>query len=354
MKVKYIVFILLALGLGALVYHRISQNKKSQGKETKLPVSKAIIVNGIVIVPRPFSDALAVSGSIEPNEQVQIRSQIAGVIRSISFEEGSLVKQGQELIRIDDTELQAQLSQALTRQHLAEENEKRAKQLLLKQGISQQEYEISYADMKSFEAQTTLIRAQLAKTVIKAPFGGTIGLRKASVGEYLTPDLIVANLVDLDPLKVTFSVPEKYGSTMKVGTELSFSIAGSVKKYRAKVYAIEQYRRGYSHSTITGQGRQLRWCHSAGFFCYCRVAFDYRERCHPCSDGSRSASTKRKKSIHRFGRKGQGSDGAGLFSHGKQTSDHFGIKKRRYCVDDRGHVFARRNSYCDTIILRFN
>ena len=89
-------------------------------------------VNGIVVKPQQFANILSVTGSIEANEQVEIRGEVSGLVRSISFQEGSKVNKGQVLVRIDDSELRAQLAQAQTKQSLAAENERRAGLLLKK------------------------------------------------------------------------------------------------------------------------------------------------------------------------------------------------------------------------------
>jgi membrane fusion protein (multidrug efflux system) len=199
----------------------------------------AMRVNGIVVEPREFTNTLALTGSIEANEQVEIRGQVSGLVRSITFEEGSPVRKGQILVKIDDTELRAQLSEALTRQSLAAENERRASLLLNKEAISREEYDVARAELKSAQAQTQLVRAQLSKTSVIAPFSGRIGLRNISVGEYLIPTTVVANLVSTDPVKITFAVPEKYASQVKANSQLLFTVAGSDTRYKAVVYAVE-------------------------------------------------------------------------------------------------------------------
>ncbi|HEY4652623.1 MAG TPA: efflux RND transporter periplasmic adaptor subunit [Pontibacter sp.] len=244
MKIKYIVYTLLILGFGSLVAYRIMQNK-NEGGGPKGPggpgggMQQAMRVSGVVLQPQSFDNTLSVTGSIEANEQVQIRPQGSGVVQSISFQEGSRVNKGQVLVKIDDSELRAQLAQAQTRQSLAAENERRAELLLKKEAISREEYDVARADLKSAQAQTQLIQAQLAKTTIRAPFSGQIGLRNISQGSFISPETVIANLVSTDPLKITFSVPEKYASQVKVNTTLNFRVAGSDKKYTATVYAIE-------------------------------------------------------------------------------------------------------------------
>lgn len=238
MKLKYILYTVLVLGLSSLIFFRISQNKELVG-EPKGPMNKSVTVDGIILQPQQFANTILVSGSIEANEQVQIRSQVTGVITHIFFKEGAKVKEGEALVKIDDAELQAQLTELLVRLDLASENEKRANLLLQKEGISREEYDISLSALKSLQAQAQIIRTQIAKTTIKAPFSGTIGLRNVSAGEYLSSDIVIANLVNINPVKITFSVPEKYSAKMKVNTQVRFTFAGSTKTYTATVYAIE-------------------------------------------------------------------------------------------------------------------
>ncbi len=240
MKIKYLVYTLIIVGIGALIFYRISDNKKSEEKNSKGPGGKMVLkVSGIVLKPQVFLDNLALSGSIEANEQVDIRSEISGIVESINFQEGTMVSKGQVLFKVNDIELRAQLANVKTSQGLASENERRARLLLQKEAISQEEYDIASADFKSSKAQTQLIQAQIAKTTVRAPFSGKIGLRAISNGTYVTPTTPIAKLVNTSQLKITFSIPEKYASQMKVGNALSFTTAGSTKKFSAKIYAIE-------------------------------------------------------------------------------------------------------------------
>lgn len=240
MKIKYLVYTLIIVGIGALIFYRISDNKKSEEKNSKGPGGKsALKVSGIVLKPQVFLDNLALSGSIEANEQVDIRSEISGIVESINFQEGTMVSKGQVLFKVNDIELRAQLANVKTSQGLASENERRAKLLLQKEAISQEEYDIASADFKSSKAQTQLIQAQIGKTTVRAPFSGKIGLRAISNGTYVTPTTPIAKLVNTSQLKITFSIPEKYASQMKVGNALSFTTAGSAEKFSAKIYAIE-------------------------------------------------------------------------------------------------------------------
>ena len=240
MKLKNLIYALLILGIVAFITYRIVENKSgasgSKGKDGK---NKSMTVNGIVVKSQTFDNNLSLSGSIEANEQVDIRSEVSGIVEGIYFIEGSNVSKGQLLFKVNDLELRAQLAQAKTKQGLASENERRAKLLLQKEAISQEEYDIARADYKLAQAQIQLIQAQIAKTSVRAPFSGKIGLRSISPGTYITPSILVAKLVNAGKLKITFSIPEKYATQVKTNTYLTFKVAGSDDEYTAKVYAIE-------------------------------------------------------------------------------------------------------------------
>lgn len=256
MKTKYIVYTILVILIAVFVAYRVNKNKAQKagpgagaGRGPGGPAS-VLTVNGIVTKAENFSNSLAIAGTIEANEQVDIRSEVSGLVTDIQFNEGTNVSKGKVLVKINDLELQAQLSQALTRQKLAQETEYRAGKLLEKEAISKEEYDVALSELRSLQSQTQLIRAQLAKTLIRAPFSGKIGLRTISAGEYITPASNIARLVSTNPVKILFSIPEKYAGTIKLNTQISFTVAGSNTPYSGTVYAIEP---GIDMSTRTLQ-----------------------------------------------------------------------------------------------------
>lgn len=240
MKVKNLIYALLIIVLGGFIAYRIVSNK-SKNEDSKKSGDKDTPTNvtGMVVKTSTFDNNLSLSGSIEANEQIEIHSEVSGIVEGIYFTEGSFVNKGQVLFKVNDIELKAQLRQASTKEGLAAENERRAKLLLAKEAISQEEFDVARADHASAQAQTQLIRAQIAKTSVKAPFSGKIGLRSISPGTYITPAVLVAKLVNTGKLKITFSIPEKYATQVKSGSVIDFTVSGSTKIYNAKIYAIE-------------------------------------------------------------------------------------------------------------------
>ncbi|MCK7526016.1 MAG: efflux RND transporter periplasmic adaptor subunit [Ignavibacteriales bacterium] len=172
-------------------------------------------------------------------KRLNLRSEISGKIIKILFKEGSFVNKGDLLIKINDADLQAQLRRAESKVKLSEEKETRQRQLRDGNLISQEEYDNTVSELNVNQADYDLIKAQIDKTEIRAPFGGIVGLRSVSEGSYVTTSTVMARLQNFNSIKVDFSIPERYSASVKTGDELEFKISGSNKIFKAKVYAIE-------------------------------------------------------------------------------------------------------------------
>lgn len=240
MKIKNLVIAIIVIALGGMIAFRITKNKaendKGNDKNGKKPATP---VTFHVVKGQDFSNTISLSGSIEANEQIEIRSEVSGIVENIAFTEGSAVNEGQVLFKVNDIELRAQLAQAKTKESLASENERRAKLLLQKEAISQEEYDIASADYRTAKAQTQLIQAQIGKTTVRAPFAGKIGLRSISPGTYVTPTTLIAKLVSTNPLKITFSIPEKYATEISKNNTITFTVPNVKETFTAKIYALE-------------------------------------------------------------------------------------------------------------------
>lgn len=239
MKFKFILYLVVTLGLAAMAYF-LFFNKSDKPKDEKRNGSGGPAkVDAIIVVPQFAADTLTLTGTIDADEKVEIRSEVSGIVEKIYFAEGTRVGQGQTLLKINDIELQAQLRSAETRRQLTSENERRARLLLEKGAISQEEYDIASADFKTAQAQIQLIKAQISKTSVRAPFSGIIGLRNISQGAYISPDILITSLVKSNQVKITFSIPEKYANKVKQNSKVYFTVANSSEKFPATIYAIQ-------------------------------------------------------------------------------------------------------------------
>lgn len=196
-------------------------------------------VNAKVIKPQLLTDEYTTTGVLMPDEEVDLSFETSGKIIEINFEEGTPVKKGQLLAKVNDRQLQAQLQRLVSQLKLAEDRVFRQDALLKRDAVSKEAYEQVKTDLATLNADIEIIKANIALTELHAPFDGIIGLRQVSVGTYASPTTIVAKLTKITPLKVEFSVPERYASQMKKGTNLSFRIDGNLDAFNAKVYAVE-------------------------------------------------------------------------------------------------------------------
>ncbi len=201
--------------------------------DMRLPVS-------VVVVKREHvEDMIRSTGTVLAGEEVEIRAEIAGTIRRILFQEGSRVRKGDLLIKIDDSELQAQLLKLQSQEKLAQEVEQRRRSLRDSSLISSEEYERSLNELNSTRADIALTRARIEKTELRAPFDGNVGIRYVSEGSYVSPTTRIASLQNLSSVKVDFSVPERYVNDVKKGQRINFRLTGLSGLYTGEIYAIE-------------------------------------------------------------------------------------------------------------------
>lgn len=191
------------------------------------------------VTPTDLAERLATIGTVRANEEVDLVSEISGKVSAIHFDEGSAVAEGQLLLKIDDSEILAERQRAVYRVDLARRAEARQQQLLNDGVISSETYDLALGELNVLMAELQLIEAQLEKTEIRAPFGGVIGLRWVSPGSYLSSQTRIASLHDLDPVKIDFSVPERYSGLMRIGDEITFTVEGFDRAFTGTIYAIE-------------------------------------------------------------------------------------------------------------------
>ena len=165
--------------------------------------------------------------------------ETSGKIVSIKFTEGTRVKKGDLLAKINDRPLQAQLEKLLAQKKLTEAKEFRERSLLEKDAISQESYDQIVTELQTIEADINLIEARISETELRAPFDGIIGLRYLSEGSYATPSTKIAKLIKISPLKIEFSIPEKYASEIKIGYPVTFTVDGINNNFEASVYAVD-------------------------------------------------------------------------------------------------------------------
>jgi membrane fusion protein (multidrug efflux system) len=231
-------FVLVVLGF-LIVPRFCSKKNDAPGEARGLGKGGALVAVTVRIAkPSSFENKLQIAGSVISNEEVELRMETSGKITAINFKEGGRVAKGDLLVKVNDADLQAQLQKVEIRKKLAEDKEYRQRTLLAKKGISQESYDVALNDLNSAKADIENLKALIAKTEIRAPFNGTIGLRYVSEGSYVSSSTKIANLQNINPAKIDFSVPQRYAGTISIGNIISVK-SPSGKIYQAKIYAIE-------------------------------------------------------------------------------------------------------------------
>ena len=244
-KVKWGIIIFIGAGLiGWGIYSQLPKENQELAAANKVMsgnrnTKKALNVNAKIIKPQLLKDEIKISGSLLPDEEVDLSFETSGKIIEINFEEGSLVKKGQLLAKVNDRPLQAQLQRLVAQLKLAEDRVFHQNALLERDAVSKEAYEQVKTELATLNADIDLIEANIAQTELRAPFDGVIGLRQVSVGTYASPSTIVAKLTKVSPLKVEFSVPERYANDVKIGAGVDFGLEGKLETFHAKVYARE-------------------------------------------------------------------------------------------------------------------
>jgi membrane fusion protein (multidrug efflux system) len=214
--------------------------KNSATPATAARVSYSTTVEGYVVKPLSLSDKVTVSGTLVPAEETELHAEATGRVVRINLPEGKMVRKGELLLKIFDEDLKARLSQLETKLRQAQITEQRLGDLLKVRGISQQEYDLALLEVKNLRTEMDLVRIDVSKTELRAPYDGLIGLRRISPGAYVTPATPIVTIRAASALKLDFSVPEKYSAGIRSGQQVAFMVQGSTKAYRAVVQASEQ------------------------------------------------------------------------------------------------------------------
>jgi membrane fusion protein (multidrug efflux system) len=200
-----------------------------------------VAVNYYVATFVGFTNDVFATGKIGALNQIDVLPEVSGKVTAVLFKEGETVLRGSTLVKLNDADLQAQLLKSKTQLKLSEQKLERLKKLIAVNGVSQEEVDMQENEVNSYKADQALINAQLAKTTICAPFTGVIGLKNISDGSFVSSSTPIASLVQLSPLFVEFSVPEKYSGLFKKGLSVKFSSdnTNGTKTYSATIYALE-------------------------------------------------------------------------------------------------------------------
>ncbi|WOO39761.1 efflux RND transporter periplasmic adaptor subunit [Rubellicoccus peritrichatus] len=166
---------------------------------------------------RTIDDLIEALGTVKANEHTALASKITERVNKVLFEDGQLVKKGDLLVQLDDTEVQALLAEAKAQLAEREAQIERIRSVEDSGALSRSVIDEEMSRYGIARARMDLIEAGVNDRRIVAPFDGQVGLREVSPGQLVTPADTIITISDLTPVKVDFTVPERYISKLKTG-----------------------------------------------------------------------------------------------------------------------------------------
>ena len=231
---RYLFTIALPIVLVSLLACKNTKKNLNDKKE-----KPSVAIDVVVASLQKFPSEIEVNGTVLAEEMVELHPEMSGRLTYLNIPDGSTVPVGTLLAKINDADLQAQLQQQKVQLDLAKKTEQRLSKLLTINGVDQATYDAALSQVNLYEANMNVLNAQIAKTVVKAPFSGKLGLRLVSLGAYVSPTTAIGTLQETNRIKIDFAVPETYEKQVKIGKTVLIKSSSSDESYMATISAVE-------------------------------------------------------------------------------------------------------------------
>ena len=213
---------------------------KGKADPVKPKAAPPVIVDVLIASPTVINNTVEASGTVVANEYVELHPEISGRITYLNVPEGKAVSRGTVLARINDADLRAQVQKSKVLLDLAQTTVDRYKKLLDIQGLNQSDYDAALNQVNSLKADIDYTQTLIDKTVIRAPFSGTIGLRQVSPGAFVTPATLIATILQVNKVKIDFVLPEEYSNIVHIGSNVEVEVdAAGNTRHKAVIIAME-------------------------------------------------------------------------------------------------------------------
>jgi len=233
------------LSLGALVggYFLLVPQSECKAEPprqaTKGATSQEVPVEVLVITSESFELPVPATGTLVPQESVTLVSELSRRLTKVRAKEGTAVKKGDILFELDSTDLAAQRKRLTVQLSLAERNAARQRELLKESVTSATEADAAQTAEQEILAEKQILEVSLAKTFIRAPFDGVLGLRKVSEGTWVSPATPLITIQDISALKIDFRIPEKHAASIHKGGTFQVIVDGQAEPFVGEIVATE-------------------------------------------------------------------------------------------------------------------
>jgi membrane fusion protein (multidrug efflux system) len=261
-----LIVVLLVGAAAAGVYWKLVEEpaREAAAAAAARPAGAPTAVEAAAVRIGPAETNVTAVGTLLSNESVTLEPEVSGRITDINFEEGKPVRRGEVLVELDDDVEKAELAQAEAALELAKANFQRASDLRKTSAGTQRAFDEAQAELRRAEAAVELAKSRFARRWVKAPFDGVVGLRQVSLGDYLNEGQAIANLEQINPLKVDFRIPEVFIGALDVNLPITVTVdAFPGEMFSGTVMAInplvdEAGRSVVVRARIDNEGEKLR------------------------------------------------------------------------------------------------
>ena len=216
------------LGLGVVIAGLIgakAQQVSAMGAAG--PQAGTEAVTTVKVEAQSWNPTLKAVGTLTAENGVTMSAEVAGTVARIAFESGAKVEAGTLLAQLDVRVEEAQLKAVEARADLARINVERIRELRSRDTLAQAELDTGEAQVKQASAEVEAIKAAIEKKTFRAPFAGTLGIRKVNVGQYVNAGQAIVELQTLDPIHVDFTLPQRNVAEIAVGQEVAVTTDGA-------------------------------------------------------------------------------------------------------------------------------
>lgn len=229
--------VVLVLIFGSIAGYRHIQSSHAAAANFSRP---PVVIAAALSISESWDQYLDSVGTIKAVHGVELSSETSGQITQLFFDSGDVVVKGELLLVLNDSVEQASKQNQIASLDLAKLLHERDAKLVQQKSIPQSQYDRSRADLQRAQAQLVETEARLSQKRIRAPFNGTLGIRRVDVGDYVGPGTVIASIQDLSELEVDFTLPSQAGPLLAKGQSITVSAAAYPgQEFAATLFAMD-------------------------------------------------------------------------------------------------------------------
>ncbi|WP_425350365.1 efflux RND transporter periplasmic adaptor subunit [Mesorhizobium temperatum] len=233
-----IAFILLVLVCGGIVGWQLFRDRMAQQFFATMK-PPAATVSTTIVKPTNWTPGVEAIGTVSAVRGVDLTVETTGIVKDILFHANQKVEAKAVLLQLDDTAERADLDATKAQAALDQTALTRALELQ-KRGVgSESTLDTARATASASTSRVNRLQAVLDQKLLTAPFGGTVGIPRIDLGQYLSPGTSVVTLQDLETMRVDFSVPEQQLPLLKIGQKIRLGIGDGELPFAGTIRGID-------------------------------------------------------------------------------------------------------------------